>query len=148
MPSDLSTFLNAYPRIFHACHLKHIRDPRSNHTLSRHQASILDHLDPRIPLQLHALARHLGVTPSTMSLHIDRLERTGFVRRSQHPTDKRRTNLLLTPAGIRIKSQQKVLDPDRVAALLRRLSAPDRTAALRALRQLADAADTLHEDRQ
>ena len=147
MKSDVDTFLEAYPRVFRACHVKHVRDPRSKRVLSRHQASIVDHLDLHMPLQLHALAGHLGVTPSTMSLHIDRLERAGFVRRSRHPTDKRRTNLLLTAAGDRIKSQQKVLDPERVAVLLRRLSAADRTAVLRALRLLAAAVDTLREDR-
>ena len=147
MKSDVDAFLEAYPRIFRACHVKHVRDPRSRRVLSRHQASILDHLDAHAPLQLRALAGHLGVTPSTMSLNIDRLELAGFVRRSRHPTDKRRTNLLLTPAGDRIKSQQKVLDPERVATLLRRLPATERTAALRALRLLAAAADTLHEGR-
>lgn len=141
----VDAFISAYPRIFRACHLRHVRDARSKRVLSAHQAAILDHLDPREPLQLHALARHLGVTPSTMSLHIDRLQRAGFVRRTPHPTDRRRTNLLLTPAGVRIKLQQKVLDPGRVAALLGRLSPADRTAAIHALQMLARAADSLFE---
>jgi DNA-binding MarR family transcriptional regulator len=60
--------LTLYPRIYFACHTRHVRDPQSQRLLSRHQASILDHLDELEPTTVIDLARHMGVTPATMSL--------------------------------------------------------------------------------
>ncbi len=58
--------------------------------LTSHQASILDHLDERDPLTLGELAQHMGVTPGTMSIHVDRLEAAGYVRRRRSRRDGRR----------------------------------------------------------
>ncbi len=64
--------MSLYPKIFFACHTRHVRDPQSGRLLSRHQASVLDHLDEVDPITLNGLARHMGVTAGTMSLTIDR----------------------------------------------------------------------------
>ena len=55
-----------YPRIFFACHTRHVRDDESGKVISAHQASVLDHLDELEPTALNDLARHMGVTASTM----------------------------------------------------------------------------------
>ena len=65
--------MNLYPRIYFACHTRHVRDARTEQVVSSHQASILDHLDEIEPTSLTTLASHMGVTLSTMSLTIDRL---------------------------------------------------------------------------
>ena len=57
--------------------------------------------------------------------------------------DARRVELRLTESGVGIKRQQKVLEPERVAAMLDRLAADDRAAALRGLELLAEAASEL-----
>ena len=44
--------LELYPRIFFACHTRHVRDPKTRRVLSAHQASILDHLDEQEPVTL------------------------------------------------------------------------------------------------
>ena len=49
-------------------------------------------------------------------------------------------DLLLTPSGVRIKRQQKVLEPELVAAMLARLTPLKRRQALRGLELLAEAA--------
>jgi DNA-binding MarR family transcriptional regulator len=139
----IATVLDCYPKIFFACHRTHVRDDGTRKVLSSHQASVLDHLDAVEPTHLHELAAHLGITPSSMSLMIDRLERGGFVRRSRDTHDARRVNLRLTRAGLRIKEQQKVLDPDLVEAMLRQLSAADRELALAGLKILGRAASEL-----
>jgi DNA-binding MarR family transcriptional regulator len=141
--------LNGFPKIFHACHRRHRRDPRerSGSSLSAHQASVLDHLDATEPLTLRELAAHMGVTASTMSLTIDRLERGGYVRRSRDAEDARRVNLRLTAAGARIKRQQKVLEPDCVAAMLQRLTAAERQSAIEGFALLARAAEELINER-
>lgn len=133
--------LDAYPKIFFACHVKHVRDPEAGKGLSAHQAGILDHLDDVEPTSLMTLAGHMGVTGSTMSLTMDRLVRGGYVVREKDPTDGRKVCLRLTPAGVRIKSMQKVLDPDAVSAMLTGLSAEECEAGLHGLEILAQAAE-------
>lgn len=133
--------LEAYPKIFFACHMRHVRDPETSKELSAHQASILDHLDDVEATNLMTLAKHMGVTASTMSLTIDRLVRSGHVLRERDPSDGRRVHLRLTAAGLRIKSMQKVLDPESVRGMLAGLSREDREAGLRGLEILATAAE-------
>jgi DNA-binding MarR family transcriptional regulator len=133
-----------YPRIYFACHTRHVRDPDSNRLLSRHQASILDHLDEIDPTTVNDLARHMGVTASTVSLAIDRLERKGYVARLRDGADRRRVHVRLTSAGVRIREATSVLDPPRVEALIARLNDDEREAAVRGLALLADAAEREH----
>jgi MarR family transcriptional regulator, organic hydroperoxide resistance regulator len=129
-----------YPRIYFACHTRHVRDPHSQKLLSRHQASVLDHLDDVDALTLNGLARHMGVTPGTMSLTIDRLERKGYVVRLRDVADKRRVQVRLTTAGVRMREASSVLDPPFVEALMARLTDEERQAAVHGLGLLADAA--------
>ena len=70
---EVRRLLEAYPRIFFACHTRHVRDPETGGELSAHQASILDHLDEVDAMSMTSLAGHMGVTVATMSLAIDRL---------------------------------------------------------------------------
>lgn len=132
--------LEAYPRVFFACHTRHVRDPQSGDELSAHQASILDHLDEIDPMSMTDLAGHMGVTLATMSLAVDRLERKGYVRRARDPRDRRRVRLRITEAGVRLREATSVLDPVRVEQVLGRLSSADREAALNGLELLARAA--------
>ena len=131
--------MELYPRIYFACHTRHVRDPQTHRLLSAHQASILDHLDEREPLTLLDLARHMGVTSSTMSLHVERLVRRGYVSRLRANEDGRRLRLLLTRAGVRLREAKSVLDPDRVRALVARLTPEEREAGIRGLALLARA---------
>jgi DNA-binding MarR family transcriptional regulator len=129
-----------YPRIYFACHTRHVRDLESQRLLSRHQASILDHLDEIEPTTVNDLARHMGVTPATMSIAIDRLERQGYLARARDAADRRRVHVRLTSAGVRVRDSASVLDPRRVEALVATLSDDEREVALRGLALLADAA--------
>jgi DNA-binding MarR family transcriptional regulator len=141
--SEVETVLRCYPQIYFACHRRHVRDEATQSLLSAHQAGILDHLDDVEGTSLLVLARHMGVTASTMSLTVDRLERGGYVRRERSKEDGRRVDLRLTPAGLRVKRQQKVLEPELVAAVLARLSERKRKQALRGLELLAEASSGL-----
>jgi len=128
-----------YPRIFFACHTRHVRDDRGLN-ISAHQASILDHLEEIEPTGLNHLARHMGVTASTMCITVDRLIRHGFVVRARDPRDGRRVALRITRSGARLRDRMTVLDPNLVRAMLRRLSPAARRDALRGLELLANAA--------
>ncbi|HEV3199935.1 MAG TPA: MarR family transcriptional regulator [Bryobacteraceae bacterium] len=142
-PPEVETVLRCYPQIYFACHRRHIRDQQTETVLSAHQASVLDHLDDVDSTSLFALARHMGVTASTMSLTVDRLERGGYVTRARSTADRRRVDLRLTASGLRIKRQQKVLEPDLVAAMLGRLDEPRLRRALEGLELLAEAAQEM-----
>jgi DNA-binding MarR family transcriptional regulator len=124
-----------------------VRDSKLRRTLSAHQASVLDHLDDVEATSMNDLAAHMGVTASTMSLTVDRLQRAGYVRRGRDALDGRRVLLRLTRHGVRIKEMQKVLDPQRVKLLLEALPPDDRAAALRGLGLLADAATRIPRKR-
>jgi DNA-binding MarR family transcriptional regulator len=146
--AEITAFLSFYPLIYYACHRRHVRDQQARKKLSLNQASILDHLDSVEPTNLCSLARHMGVTASTMSLNVDRLERAGYVRRARNRHDARQIELRLTDAGIRLKQQQKLLDAELVGSLLKRLQGPDRTRALSGLELLAEAATEMITARQ
>src|ERR1043166_5840382 len=143
LPAEVETVLRCYPQIFFACHRRHVRDAESRKVISAHQPSILDHLDDVEGTSVLDLARHMGVTPSTMSLTVDRLERDGYVTRERSQEDRRRVDLRLTPSGVRIKRQDKVLEPELVAAMLAHLDERKRRQALRGLELLADAAGAM-----
>jgi DNA-binding MarR family transcriptional regulator len=143
MRADVAALLRDYPRIFFACHRRHVRDAATARVLSAHQASILDHLDDVAATDLTQLAAHMGVTLSTMSLAVDRLARGGYVLRTRDTKDARRVQLRLTSAGVRIKRAQSVLEPDLVQQLLDQLEPDKRAEALRGLQLLAGAADAM-----
>jgi hypothetical protein len=109
------------------CHTRHVQGPASGDRLSTRQVSILDHLSTPEPQTLAELAAPMGVTPSTMSLAADRLEGSGYLRRSretcsvttpQQQNDRgismKRTSLLLTclACGIGAVSAQPLSPED------------------------------------
>ena len=135
-----------YPRIYFACHRRHVRDPKSRQVLSAHQGSILDHLDAREPVMLLELARHMGVTPSTMSLQVEQLVRKGYVTRERDRKDGRRLMLRLSSGGVRVREANSVLDTERVRKMLARLSPEERAAGIAGLALLAKAASEQTEE--
>jgi len=135
----MTAVMTLYPRIYFACHTRHVRDPQSQRLLSRHQASILDHLDELEPTTVMALAGHMGVTPATMSIAVDRLERKGYVVRLKDAKDRRRVHVRLTTAGVRVREATSVLDASRVEALVGRLTDEERARAIEGLGLLAHA---------
>ncbi|PJZ58668.1 MarR family winged helix-turn-helix transcriptional regulator [Leptospira barantonii] len=142
MSSDLvSQILEFYPRIFFACHTRHVEDPKTKQVLTANQASVLDHLDGDEPVSLYDLALHMGVTPSTMSITVSRLEVLNYIVKEKNPKDGRGTLIRLTKSGERIKSKKSVLDPNLVKNLLKRLNKEEQEAAVKGLGLLAFAAE-------
>jgi len=141
--SDVETILSAFPRIYFACRPRQVTDPVGGRVLSFHQATILSHLDVVDPTMVGELANHLGVTASTMSLNLGRLEEAGYVTRQRDPEDRRVMNVCLTEAGERVRLAYSTLDPDRVGRMIDGLDPVRRRTALNGLTYLADAADGL-----
>ena len=147
LSSDVAAVFRDYPRIYFACHRRHVRDPKSGAQVSARQVSILDHLDADHPTMLADLADHLGVTPATMSLAVGRLVDQGYVTRVLDPVDRRKVQLRLTDAGVRVTAANSVLEPTLVEEMLDQLNAKDRRDALRGLELLARAAGAAQQAR-
>jgi DNA-binding MarR family transcriptional regulator len=146
--ADISVLMESYPKIYFACHTRHVQDEKTNQRLSAHQASILDHLDEVEHTSMLTLAGHMGVTASTMSLTVDRLVRAGYVTRDRDALDARKVALRLTKDGARLKERKSVLDRNLVAAMLGRMKPRDRAAGLAGLELLAKAAAEFIESKR
>jgi DNA-binding MarR family transcriptional regulator len=65
------------------------------------ETAAISYLFSRGDLGQTELARHLGITTSTTTSLIDRLEANGLAVRIPHPGDRRRTTIQLSEAGHR-----------------------------------------------
>ena len=117
-----------------------MRAASSAHKLSARDSSLLSHLDEKSPVPPAALARHLGVSPSTLSAAVKRLAKLGYVRQERHPDDGRRLRLYLAKKGVAAMRATSVLDVVRVQRLLAALTVVERRTALEGLALLARAA--------
>lgn len=129
-----------YPRIYMSCHTEHVKARSSEVQLSARDSSILAHLSVKALTRPSALAKHLDVAPSTLSEALHNLVGLGYVKAKTDPDDERRTEFSLTPKGVSAMKAASVLDSQKVATVLNRLSPEDRTRAIEGLRLLADAA--------
>lgn len=73
--------------------------------INRTDARCLDVLDQRGPLSAGELARECGLTTGAMTTLLDRMEELGYLRRTAHPTDRRRVMVELT-AKARRRAEQ------------------------------------------
>jgi len=140
--------LTAYPTIHSAFRRRLVRDAAGGKRLSDHQAGILDHLDPDIPITVGELARRLRVTPATASLQLNQLTRLRLVVRERDNVDARRVQLRLTDSGAQVRRLRSLLDPDRVREALVRLAPPEQETVAAGLRLLARGAGELRADPQ
>jgi DNA-binding MarR family transcriptional regulator len=85
--------------------------------LTRARASALWQIVHRDSITQRELADALKVTPRNITTLIDGLEKTGFVKRHDHPTDRRAVCLQLTPAGEKIANRLKSETQDFARAL-------------------------------
>ena len=141
--ADVDVVLGALLRIELACRSRAQSISDTGVSVTERQARVLRCLDGEDPAMVTELAEFVGVTPATMSLSLQRLEREGLVHRSRDPEDRRVVNVRLTELGDLVRESLRPLDPERVAATLGLLSEERRYEALRGLTLLAEACDTL-----
>ncbi|HET7209068.1 MAG TPA: MarR family transcriptional regulator [Terriglobales bacterium] len=137
--SDVQRLQRDYPRIYLACHVRHVRTGSTPYRLSSRDSAILAHLDTTVPITATELASHLGIRTSTMSAAIQKLAKLGYLQRQPSGQDRRVAHVTITPRGAQAMAETSVLDSARVAAVLRRLSRPQRNRALAGLQLLAKA---------
>jgi DNA-binding MarR family transcriptional regulator len=143
MDDDLYKVLRAYPLLYLACHVEHRGRGASATGLTAREASFLAHLDEAEPMRPTALARHLGIAPSSLSAALARLESLGMIAVEIDPADARRRLVRLTAKGKEAVAAASVLDPDRVAALLATMPPAERRRAVDGLALLGAAARRL-----
>jgi len=78
-----------------------------NRGLTRARASALWEISHRDTITQRELADALKVTPRNVTTLIDGLEKTGFVKRRDHPNDRRAILLDLTSSGTEITDRLK-----------------------------------------
>jgi DNA-binding MarR family transcriptional regulator len=139
--ADTDFVTMALPRIFFACRARGTVDPVRGARLTEHQIRTLSYLDLEDPTMVTELADFIGVTASTMSLNLKRLEAGGYVSRARDPSDRRAMNVRLTEDGQRIVDGHRRFDPERVGAMLLHVRPEDRERALEGIAILARAAD-------
>lgn len=137
--SDVELVQRCYPQIYLACHKRHIRASSTAYRLSARDSSILVHLSESVPVTPTELAAHLSVRGSTLSAAIQRLEALGYLLRKRIRKDRRSVALTLTPQGAKAMAETSVLDSERVAEVLARLTRSERKRALQGLELLAKA---------
>ena len=137
---DVFAVQRLYPQIYLACHVDHVRAVSTEWRISSQDASLLVHLDVEIAVSPRELAKHLGVSPSTLSAAIARLEKLGYLSIKASEQDKRRRELRLTQRGAAAIGSTSVLDAKRVRTMLNQLTAAERKRALEGLHLLARAA--------
>ena len=142
MASDVEIVAQTLSRIHFACRARFTR-VGDGLDVSEHQARILSLLDPDDPAMVSELAEAMGVTASTMSLNLKRLEERGLITRQRDPADRRVMNVRLSGYGAEIREGLGELDVSRVDAVLRALGREERRLALRGLLALAEAADAV-----
>ncbi len=139
LDAAVSSIQRSYPRVYHACHVDHVRRRSTRHRLSAHDSALLSHLDPDVALTPSDLARHFGVAKSTLTAAIQRLEKLGYLTRMVNAKDRRRIELRLAPLGEEAMEETSVLDVKRLQKVLLTMGTKERNAAVSGLALLARA---------
>jgi len=145
MRDEIFEIQRLYPQIYIACHNDHVRAASTGFRISSQDASVLVHLDLDAGTRPNALAKHLGVAPSTLSATISRLEKLGYLSSLPSENDKRQRELRLTVRGSEAIAATSVLNGERVRAMMKKLTPAERKAAVRGLSLLAQAAREIRE---
>lgn len=100
------------------------------------QAATLDVLLTEGAMRLGALGRRLGISPSTLTRNLERLEQRQLVERVADPEDARATRVRLTPAGTGAAGEVERQQVSFVAEVLDRLPPGRRRRAVNHLGEL------------
>lgn len=89
-------------------------------------------------LSQQQLSEHLIVTKSNVVGLIDRLERSGYVTREAHPSDRRFNQIVLTSKGEKLEARIEKLYFEEVDRMMNVLSAQEKRSVIRAMERIRD----------
>ena len=104
--------------------------------LTRAQWRVLVHLAPRQGLNQRELAEILELDNVTLSRHIDRLERDGWLERRPDPEDRRAWLLYLSEASRPVLDEMETLATETHAAALAGISERERQQLVKTLTRI------------
>jgi MarR family transcriptional regulator, 2-MHQ and catechol-resistance regulon repressor len=87
-------------------------------------------------LSQQELSEHLIVTKSNVVGLIDRLERSGYVTRMSHPSDRRFNQIVLTPKGGKLELKIEELYFAEVDKMMNTLSTSQKKALIEAMERI------------
>jgi DNA-binding MarR family transcriptional regulator len=87
-------------------------------------------------LSQQELSEHLIVTKSNVVGLIDRLERSGYVKRMSHPSDRRFNQIVLTPKGTKLELKIEESYFTEFDKMMNALSAPQKKAVIQAMEKI------------
>jgi DNA-binding MarR family transcriptional regulator len=87
-------------------------------------------------LSQQELSEHLIVTKSNVVGLIDRLERSGYVLRMSHPSDRRFNQIVLTPKGGKLQLKIEELYFAEVDKMMNELTASQKSAVIQAMEKI------------
>jgi DNA-binding MarR family transcriptional regulator len=90
--------------------------------VTSHQVTLLWLVRSRPGLSLRELAEEEGISPPSLSGHVDRLEAAGLLRRVRSSDDRRRVGLELTPEGRALLKRVRTRRTTWLAGRLARLT--------------------------
>ena len=100
---------------------RNLRRDTERFGVTAHQATLLAQVSSRPGLSLRELAHSEGISPPSLSGHVDRLEAAGLLVRVRSTDDRRRVGLELTPEGRsllkRIRARRTTWLADRLGGL-------------------------------
>jgi len=103
------------------------------------------------PQTLGKLGHSIGLSPTSVTRVVDRLERRGLVSRRRDSDDRRLVRLQLEPAGERLIGEIRVIRGSDVHLAVEAMTGEERrqlTASLRRLVELARASSARREERE
>jgi DNA-binding MarR family transcriptional regulator len=103
------------------------------------QAATLELLKMEGAMGLSALGRRLGISPSTLSRNLQRLEERGLIERAADPEDARAAIAALTPAGEKTAAELEEQEIVSAGELLDQLPPQRRAAVVQGLEDLLEA---------
>ena len=109
---------------------------QSSTDLTVAQFRTLAFVDRNVGASLLEVANHLGLTPPSTSRLIDGLITRGMIIREDHPADRRRVKLTVTPRGQRILEASRQGTLNYLANKLGCLNANDRKTIVKAMKTL------------
>jgi MarR family transcriptional regulator, organic hydroperoxide resistance regulator len=105
---------------------------RQDNEITGPQMYMLFYIKKNENCKLTQLAELLDVKPSAITVMMDRLEKPGYVKRTNDPTDRRSILVELTPKGSEILEQNVARRNEILSTYLARLT-PDEVVTLTAL---------------
>ncbi|WP_328321523.1 MarR family transcriptional regulator [Kribbella sp. NBC_00382] len=93
------------------------------------------------PQGMTDLSRIMSIERSSLTSMVDRLERRSLLARNPHPTDRRASQIALTPDGHTLAAQAHTAFTDRVEALTAGLPPSTRETLTKAVTHITTEAD-------